>query len=370
MDWSGSENISVDGEKGNAEIMKKYLLYVSHLYAFAIVRPLQEEILRQGGCVAWFLAQKQYIPYMKKTEHLLKTVDEVMAFQPDVVFVASNVVPDFFPGIKVQLFHGFNALKRDASRGHFKIRGFFDIYCTQGPSTTIPFKELEASHGYFRVMETGWPKVDPLFRCDKEGDGSSEKTSDLRPVVLFTSTFTPALSAAHRIYDSVAAMMDEKKWRWIITFHPKMDPDIILKYKQLCRKHQALFYEGDDVIPMLKQAHVMLSDTSSIISEFILQRKPVVTFRTRVPGEHLIDVTTPGEIRGAISNALDRPPALISSLDRYIAHIHPYDDGLSSSRVLAAVELFFALERKNLKPKPLNLIRRLKIRLKHRYYKW
>ena len=350
--------------------MKKYLLYVSHLYAFAIVRPLQEEILRQGGQVAWFLARKQYLSCLKKEEHLLKDVDAVMAFQPDVVFVASNVVPDFFPGIKVQLFHGFNALKRDASRGHFKVRGFFDLYCTQGPSTTIPFKALEASHGYFKVIETGWPKVDPLFRVDKGGASPLKITSDPRPVVLFTSTFTPALSAAHRIYDVVAAMMGERKWQWIITFHPKMAPEICLKYKKLCREYQAIFYEGDDVMPLLKQAHVMLSDTSSIISEFILQKKPVVTFCTRVPGDHLINVTDPGEIPRAITHALDPPDTLVSAMACYISDIHPYNDGRSSARVMAAVDSFLDGGKNSLKPKPLNLIRRLKMRLKHRHYKW
>jgi len=356
--------------------MKKYLLYVSHLYAFAIVRPLQEEILRQGGTVAWFLAQKKYIPRLKKGERLLETVDAVMKFQPDVVFVASNVVPDFFPGIKVQLFHGFNAQKRDASRGHFKVRGFFDLYCTQGPSTTTPFKALEKKQGYFKVTETGWAKVDPLFKVDTasrnkiEEDLHSADLSDPRPVVLFTSTFTPTLSAAHEIHDAVAGMMHRKTWRWIITFHPKMDPEVILKYKKLCQAYQATFYGGDDVIPLLKQADVMLSDTSSIISEFILQKKPVVTFCNRVPGDHLINITDSQDLNNAIAHALTRPAPLMTAIENYIGHIHPYDDGCSSARVLAAVDDFLENKKYLMGHKPLNLVRRMKIRFKYRYYRW
>jgi len=358
--------------------MKKYLLYVSHLYAFAIVRPLQEEILRQGGNVAWFLAQERYTPRLREGEHLLGTVDAVMKFQPDVVFVASNVVPDFFPGIKVQLFHGFNAQKRDASRGHFKIRGFFDLYCTQGPSTTEPFKELEKKYGYFKVAETGWPKVDPLFKgqggkknkTDKEAVSADPAAPASQPVILFTSTFTPALSAAHEIFDAVAAMMQQHKWRWMITFHPKMDPAVVLKYKHLCRDSQAAFYEGDDVIPLLQQADVMLSDTSSIISEFILQKKPVVTFCNRVPGKHLINVTDADNLSQAIVHALTRPPSLITAIEEYISTIHPYTDGHSSTRVLAAVDDFLEKGGPSLQPKPLNLIRRVKMRLKYGYYRW
>ena len=356
--------------------MKKYLLYVSHLYTFAVVRPLQEEILRQGGSVAWFLVQEKYIPRLKKGERLLETVDAVMKFQPDVVFVASNVVPDFFPGIKVQLFHGFNAQKRDSSRGHFKVRGFFDLYCTQGPSTTIPFKALEKKYGYFKVTETGWPKVDPLFKVNTVSRSKIKRDlhladpSDPRSVVLFTSTFTPALSAAHQIYDAVAAMMHEKSWRWIITFHPKMDPDVILKYKNLCQACQGIFYEGDDVISLFEQADVMLSDTSSIISEFILLKKPVVTFCNRVPGDHLINVTDSRELNSAIVHALTRPAPLMIAIEDYIADIHPYDDGRSSARVLAAVDTFGELAQGTLRRKPLNLIRRLKMRVKYHYYRW
>ncbi len=349
--------------------MKRYLLYVSHLYAFSIVRPLQAEIRRQGGEVAWFLARKQYENYLEPGERHLKSIAAVMAFQPDAVFVASNVVPDFFPGIKVQLFHGFNARKRDAARGHFRIRGFFHLYCTQGPDTTVPFQTLERRYGCFKVVETGWCKLDPLFRATSPFFPAGEELADPRPVVLFTSTFTPVLSAAHRIYDTVAAMMQEKTYRWIVTFHPKMAPDVVQRYRALCRDHNALFYEGSDVIPLLQQAHVMLSDTSSILSEFMVQQRPVVTFNNRVPGDHLINVTHPDAIPQAISRALERPATLMAAIERYMAAIHPYADGCSSQRVLAAVDVFMAGP-PPLKRPPLNLFRRLKMRLTHRYFHW
>ena len=60
-------------------------------------------------------------------------------------------------------------------RGHFRIRGLFDLYCTQGPATTEPFEQLAREHGHFAVAETGWPKLDPLFAPD---DGTA---AALRP---------------------------------------------------------------------------------------------------------------------------------------------------------------------------------------------
>lgn len=86
-----------------------------------------------------------------------------VALRPRAVQRA-NWVPTFVSGAKVQVFHGFKAEKRDEARGHFRVRGLFDLYCTQGPATTARFSELAAREGHFKVVETGWPKLDPVFR--------------------------------------------------------------------------------------------------------------------------------------------------------------------------------------------------------------
>ena len=69
-------------------------------------------------------------------------VREAVALRPRAVFSAANDVPGFIAGAKVQLFHGFNVEKRSDTRGHFRVRGQFDLYCTQGPATTGPFQAL------------------------------------------------------------------------------------------------------------------------------------------------------------------------------------------------------------------------------------
>ncbi len=343
--------------------MKRYLFFVSHLYSFAIVRPLQKVILEKGDEVAWFLNHDVYSCYLKKNEKRLHTIKDVMTYNPSAVFVASNNVPDFFPGIKVQLFHGFNAQKRDENKGHFRIRGFFDLYCTQGPSTTLPFKELAEQHGYFEVTETGWPKMDPLF------DNSIKNEEKDRPTVLFTSTFTPALSAAHKIFDEVKKLASQTKWNWIVTFHPKMDIEIVRKYKSL-KSDNLDFIETDNILPLLKNADIMLSDSSSVISEFMLQHKPVVTFRNRVPGPHLINITETDEIESALEKAFTPSAKLSSAIKQYIDNIHPYYDGMSSERVIDAADYLVNRGLGHLKNKPLNILRKMKIRKKFGYYKF
>ena len=110
--------------------------------------------------MAWYLnGDAVHSAQLSEDEKQLHSVDAVKAYQPKAVFVPGNVVPDFFPGAKVQVFHGLEWKKK----GHFGIRGFFDLYCTHGPITTQRFQQLADKHGYFRVIETGWSKLDPLL---------------------------------------------------------------------------------------------------------------------------------------------------------------------------------------------------------------
>ncbi|MGL4752054.1 MAG: hypothetical protein ACRCXB_06480, partial [Aeromonadaceae bacterium] len=133
---------------------RRYLLYAEQNYAYAMLRPLQQAIRARGDEAAWFLAGQQINPdYLKLDEVRLPSVRAVCDWQPDAVLVPGNTVPSFIPGLKVAIFHGFNVAKatRSDDRGHFNIRGCFDLYCTQGPNTTAGFVERAGKHGYFEV---------------------------------------------------------------------------------------------------------------------------------------------------------------------------------------------------------------------------
>ncbi|MBN2354929.1 CDP-glycerol glycerophosphotransferase family protein [candidate division KSB1 bacterium] len=341
---------------------KRYLFFISQPYSFAILRPLQSVIWERGDEVGWYF-DGPGAHYLRPDEKRLFTIEEVKQYQPRAVFVPGNRVFDFFPGVKVEVFHGFPAGKRNQTRGHFRIRGFFDLYCTQGPAATRPFMELARKHRYFKVRETGWPKMDPLFRNDHRPSAHD------RPVILYTSTFTRELTCAPVLLDTIRSLSRDDRWRWLVTFHPRMDEEIVRQYRSIQGDHLQ-FIETDDVIPLLRQADVMVSDTSSILSEFLLLHKPVVTFRNRKPGPYLIDIHRPKELSSAIESALSRPPALMDEIRTYADLIHPYRDGRSSERVLDAVEAFIENDLPHMPRKPLNLFRRLKLRKRMRYYHW
>jgi CDP-glycerol glycerophosphotransferase (TagB/SpsB family) len=128
--------------------------------------------------------------------------------------------------------------------------------------------------------------------------------------------------------------------------------------------------DTDDVIPILKQADIMVSDTSSIISEFLLLRKPVVTFKNRAPGPHLLNIDDPAKLEDTIALGLSRPKNLMAAVQSYADRIHPFRDGRSSIRVLAAADSLADRGITHLKAKPFNLIRRLKIRRQLGYYRF
>ena len=339
--------------------MRRYLLFASELYALPILRPLASAIAAGGHEAAWFLPDA-VAAFLRPDERRLRDARAVAAWAPRAVLAASNWVPHFFPGAKVQLFHGFNVEKRDAQRGHFRIRGLFDLYCTQGPATTAPFRELARTHGHFAVVETGWPKLDPLFAPD-DGSAAALRPADGRPVVLYASTFTEGLTSAPVLRDELARQIARGDRYWLLTLHPKTDPHRITEYRALAGPN-ARFIETEAIVPALRAADVLVCDTSSVMSEFIAQCKPVVTFRNRVPKPCMLDIGQPEQLEDALRQAFAPTAALRAELAVCADAIHPWRDGRSSERVLDATEALLAGRLGGLARKPANLWRKLQIR--------
>ena len=342
--------------------MKRFLIYISQDYGIPIGLPLQEEIEKRGFEVKWFCDEDETKEKFLDKERLLKSIESVLAYQPDVVLVATNEVPDFFSGLKVQIFHGFSVGKRSEAKGHFNIRGFFDLYCTQGPSTTIPFEKLSDKYKYFKVLETGWSKMDSLFPLQHD-------TKNDMPVIMISSTFTTRLSLAkdNEIVEEILRISKLGKWKFIAVLHPKMEKSIVDTFQAMQHKFFT-FFDTTDLIPLFKQADIMLSDTTSAITEFVLQKKPVVTVNNNQPASYMINISNASELEDALAYALTKPDKIMQKIDIFVEETHPYADGKSSARVVDACLDF--LEHGKIRHKPLNLLRRYKIRKKLKYFKF
>jgi len=340
-------------------LKKHYLLYGSERYALAILRPLQAAIRARGHEAAWFF-DGPGADELRPDETHLPVTRAVRAFDPVAVLTSSNAVAHFFPGVKVEVFHGFDAGKPR----HIYVRGFFDLYCTTGPRDTQAFTERARELGHFAVRETGWPKLDPFLR---EHGADAPPPVRPHPVILYHSTFSPSWSAASILHDTIRDMSRTGRWKWIVTLHPKSSPETVARYRALESEHLR-FATEDNILDLFPQVDMMISDTSSALNEFLLTYKPVVTFKNRRPGPQLIDIDAPEQLQPAIERALFRPPELMREIRAYADSIHPYRDGKSSERVLDAVDEFIAAGARNPRPKPRNWWRKLKIRRRIGYW--
>ena len=339
---------------------KRYLFYVAHSYAYAILFPIEEEIARRGGESAWFVEQGCPTEALG-TRHRIVDFEEIDRYAPVAVFAPGNYIPDFFPGLKVEVFHGYPINKRaDKHDDHFTIRDWFDLYCTQGPSSTKPFEEIARRLGTFCVRETGWAKSDSYIRAKED-----YKADNDRPTILYSSTFTRSLTSTTVLAAEIERMVASGRWNWIFMFHPKLDDEQTLAhYRSLAERYENAQYLGNTFdMGAMQRADVMLCDSSSIIMEFMLLDKPVVTFRNSMPGAHLLDVCEVDQVELALEKALARPEALMTALRSWRDNHEAHCDGLCAARILDAVdELLADGGVACLRRKPLNLVRKIKLR--------
>jgi CDP-glycerol glycerophosphotransferase (TagB/SpsB family) len=348
--------------------MRRYLFFVNAEYCYAILRPLQEVLRSRGDESAWFVFESSSAP-LRPDERLLGSVAAVRDWAPDAVITPGDWLPYFFPGAKVEVFHGIARNKRgwstEESSDHYRIRGWFDLYCTHASRDTERFAALAREHGTFEVVKTGWPKLDPLFR-----DRGRRLTAPQGgpPTVFFASTFSPSITAAPELADTIERLSASGRWRFIVTLHPKMAPAVVARYQSIRNPGFDYVPAGEDLLPAMSRADLMLCDTSSIMYEFMLLDRPVVTLRTRNPGPFLIDVQRAADVEAALERAATRPPGLLAAARSLCRELHEFEDGRSSERVMDAIEALLDGGRGRLRRKPLNLVRKLRLRARMRYW--
>lgn len=315
----------------------KITLFCQNPYAFGILEPIMQVLQEKGDEYLWFLTPnlKGKFPYTQEPHTF--DLEELAAFESDAIFCPGNEVPHYLRGVKVQVFHGLAGEKK----GHFRIRHYFDLYLTQGPFFTRKFNRLKRRHRNFEVKETGWPKLDIYAR-----DAEKYKAEKLRllgeyaatKMVLYAPTFSPSLTSAPFLLEEIERLAENKEYLVVVKFHDLMSPEIIGHYKKLAlKKENILFEEEPNIIKFLLMADVMISDTSSVVYEFLLLNKPVITYKSssrKILWDDQKEYTGLAE-RVAVNLEKDE---YSKQRQTVIAEYHPYNDGKSARRMVEAVE--------------------------------
>jgi CDP-glycerol glycerophosphotransferase (TagB/SpsB family) len=343
----------------------RFLLYISKKYSIPIVTPLVDYLLTTEHQCALFLSAKvsKSCPDAWHSLPRFSTVQDARKFQPDFVLAPGNFVDFRIPGRKVQIFHGLG-VEKDS---HYKIRHFFDCYCTSGPYVTARFRELQRKHRYFAVIETGWPKVDYILNYPTENLKQKLNLPEDKKIILYAPTFSTKLESATDLLSTIPAIQRDDEL-WLVKFHELMNKEVVAEFARTCGDTLRIITDYD-ITPWLHVADVMLSDTSSVIYECMLLNKPVVTYRTRSRSDKGIDITHPEQLRPALDETIAYPQAQAQQRAHHIAEINPDCSGTISQKL---IQRLVQMARDDAFPKhrkPLNLFRKMQILYHERFRK-
>ena len=315
----------------------RIILFCENKYAIDILYPIyQEAVQSPDNKILWYVHQKK-IPLFPLSEEVPYTnnIQEVYDFSPEAIFVPGNIVPYYLPGVKIQVFHGYAAEKKD----HWVIRRYFDTYFTQGPFFTEGFSTLAKKYKDFEVVETGWPKQDWIknhlhsFDTEKADLLAEHKKSQ---VVLYAPTFSPSLTSLPHIKETLVDLVHKKDIVLLLKFHPLTKQEWIDEYKQLAESEEHIVWIDDfNVTKYQLMSDVMISDTSSTIYEFLLLDRPVITLSTISKDIYWTNITEPDQLSDAFEIALYDEGA-IKKRQWIKNNYDPYLDGNVCKRMLDA----------------------------------
>ncbi len=337
----------------------KVVLFCQNAYCFEIMRPIVAVLKERNYTYTWFITSKLTSLFPFKDEPVTKSIQDIIDFKSDAILCPGNEVPHYLRGVKVQIFHGLAGEKK----GHFRIRNYFDLYLTQGPYFTRGFNALREKYKDFKVVQTGWSKLDN-YSLKKETLLAEKKALltrlDADKIILYAPTFSPSLTSAEHFKTQLEALATAGEFIINIKFHDLMAQDFIDYYKSLAERYKNVFFkEGRNIVEQFIVADLLISDTSSVIYEFLLLDKPVITLNNISENIRWHNITNPDELSKAVLDNLNEDP-FKTQRSKVIADYHPFNDGNSSERMIDAIEDYIA-ENGVPEKRKLSLFRKYKI---------
>lgn len=315
-------------------------LFCENRYAIDILQPLYEEAVSQN-ChdVLWYIHTSKIKDFkLDDDARWTSSIQELYDFGPEAIFVPGNIVPYYLPGVKIQVFHGYAAEKKD----HWIIRRYFDTYFTQGPYFTSHFEASALKYKDFEVRETGWTKQDWIFRHLHDFDEEKKRLLNQygkSKVVLYAPTFSPKLTSLPFLKPALENLCASEDIVLILKFHPLTAKAWADEYREWASgRNDAIYIESSENVTRYQMmSDVMISDTSSSVYEFLLLDRPVVTFRTIAKDIYWEDITNADALTEAFERALNDPDAA-AKRHWILANYDPHMDGQCCRRMISEAQ--------------------------------
>lgn len=337
----------------------KVILFCQHSYSFGILEPIKNILIEKQYEYKWFITKNLIPDFPFDPDNCITDIKTLKKYNADAIFVPGNYVPHYLRGLKVQIFHGLAGEKK----AHFKIRHFFDVYLTQGPYFTKRFNELKKKYKNFEVIETGWSKLDKYsenidyYNTEKN---NLLKKFNVNKILLYAPTFNSNMISAPYLIAEFKELLNNKEFLIIIKFHTLTSSEIINEYKDLEKLYENLIINNEpDITKLMIISDLLISDTSSVVYEFQLLNKPVLTFKSQSHNIEWDNSTEYINLSEKVNENLIQDK-FKSNRQKTIANYHPYNDGKSSLRMVEAVEKLIS-EKGVPKRRKVSLSRKFKI---------
>ncbi|MCD6589142.1 MAG: CDP-glycerol glycerophosphotransferase family protein [Candidatus Fermentibacteraceae bacterium] len=212
---------------------------------------------------------------------------------------------------------------------------------------------------------TGLPKLDPFFQPGHFDNPSLISRLGLDPrkkTVLFAPSYKP--SCIDHIGDSILKLLPE--YNLVVKLHPyswggKYAPHSQHRlYQELAGKHREMFLvpaDEYDVYPYLFLADTLISDTSSVVNEFLALGKHGIIYQLPQGNPRHSDgmpvlsidpeewlkgafphISSPDQLQSAVESALFPSPGMKQKLEEYRNYFFAGLDGKASERVKHCID--------------------------------
>lgn len=318
----------------------KILLFCENRYAIDILMPIYDEALRQARHnILWYIHAPKIKSYsLPEGANLTVSIQDAYDFHPDAVFVPGNIVPYYLSGVKIQVFHGYAAEKKD----HWIIRRYFDTYFTQGPYFTSHFEASALKYKDFEVRETGWTKQDWIFSHLHDYDEEKARllsAHNKKQIVIYAPTFSPKLTSLPHLKPALEDLLANEDVLLILKFHPLTRKEWCDEYRSWASTQpDAIYVEASENVTRYQMmSDVMISDTSSAVYEFLLLNRPVITLNTIAKDIYWENISSPDNLLSAFRHA-QTDPSSIALRQWIVDNYDPHLDGQCCARMIAEAE--------------------------------